>query len=756
MDKNYKFIFFNIGFTGLITQILFLREFITVFYGNELCIGIILGNWLLWTAGGSWISGKIVSAFKKSFVFLSVLISINIIIIPASVIGIRSSREIFNSVPGEIIGLIPVFITTFLLMLPFCFINGSIFSVSSHILSVVKKKRPESAIGNVYFWEGLGAGAGGLIANFILIRYFNSLHLSLFMSALNLMILLILLLAGTRVTLKNGIIVFGSTAAFIVLSLFFSDRLEEFSINLLWKNYTVAETENTVYGNITVTVSEDQYNFFENGLFLFSTGDVLSAEEFIHFPLLEHPEPKTLLLFGGGLNGSIEQALRHPSLRKVDYIELDPEMIALGKKYSPELEKVLSNSAVNVYNQDGRAFINQTTKKYDVIIVNLPEPYTIQINRFYTVEFFKKVQSRLNPGGIFSFNLTSSENVIGDVLAEFLSIMYSTLKKVFPETIVIPGNVNHFIACTGKNILTEDFTILIERINRRNLNTAFINEFYLPFRMSDDRIKYIKSTIKEHVAPAINSDFKPVGYYYDLILWSTQFSQNFKHIFLTLKKIDSYYYYLFFLLISLFLIVFFLFLRNPVHRVVPAAVAIVGFSAMVLELVIIFGFQIIYGYIYSKITMLIAGYMVGLCAGSACALYLFKKKINISTLFIVIQFFIAGLPLLIYTFFSVTGRDNNVIISSLSTQVLFPALMVVTGFTGGLHFTLSNRIYFRNRTVVNPGTLYAVDLAGAFIGSVMVSSFLIPLTGIINSCYHVAYLNILAGILLLISIKKEK
>jgi len=85
----------------------------------------------------------------------------------------------------------------------------------------------------------------------------------------------------------------------------------------------------------------------------------------------------------------------------VDYVEIDPEIIRLSLQYLPPGEqKVLEDSRVHIYFQDGRAYLNSSSKKYDVIILNLPEPATAQINRFYTQEFFLKVKEKLNKGGL--------------------------------------------------------------------------------------------------------------------------------------------------------------------------------------------------------------------------------------------------------------------------------------------------------------------------------------------------------------------
>jgi hypothetical protein len=60
--------------------------------------------------------------------------------------------------------------------------------------------------------------------------------------------------------------------------------------------------------------------------------DVAAAEEAVHYALLEHPSPGSLLLIGGGINGSLAEALKHPSLNRVDYVELDPAILDLAAK----------------------------------------------------------------------------------------------------------------------------------------------------------------------------------------------------------------------------------------------------------------------------------------------------------------------------------------------------------------------------------------------------------------------------------------
>ena len=97
----------------------------------------------------------------------------------------------------------------------------------------------------------------------------------------------------------------------------------------------LVDTRNSIYGNLAVTEAEGQHNFFENGLFLATDRDEMANEYAVHFPMLYHPAPKTVLLIGNGFNGALNEILKHAPNR-VDYVELDPELIRLTRAYIPD------------------------------------------------------------------------------------------------------------------------------------------------------------------------------------------------------------------------------------------------------------------------------------------------------------------------------------------------------------------------------------------------------------------------------------
>ena len=133
----YHFIFSLIGFTAVIAQILYIREFIVVFYGNEISLGIILANWLLWTAAGSYLLGKLAKKIEKIHLLMGLLQVLIAIFTPLTIVMIRFSITILHTTPGEILGLLPIYINSFILLSFFCFLSGGIFSGVSYFYAKI-------------------------------------------------------------------------------------------------------------------------------------------------------------------------------------------------------------------------------------------------------------------------------------------------------------------------------------------------------------------------------------------------------------------------------------------------------------------------------------------------------------------------------------------------------------------------------------------------------------------------------------------
>ncbi|MGE1062689.1 polyamine aminopropyltransferase [Megasphaera paucivorans] len=140
-----------------------------------------------------------------------------------------------------------------------------------------------------------------------------------------------------------------------------------------------------------------------DGVFQTSIKDEFMYHEMIaHIPLFLHPNPKNVLIIGGGDGGAAREVVRHPEVEKVTMVDIDGKVIELSKKYFPEIAKAMleNNPKLTVKVGDGIGFMAQAEAYYDVIIVDCSDPIGPGEGLF-TYEFYKNTYKALKPDGLF-------------------------------------------------------------------------------------------------------------------------------------------------------------------------------------------------------------------------------------------------------------------------------------------------------------------------------------------------------------------
>jgi spermidine synthase len=747
-----------IGFTAVIAQIILMRELMVVFYGNEMSLGWMLASWLLWTAIGSSGLGRLAVRTPRPRRLMALLEVLVAIAFPCAIFLVRASKSVFQTVPGEILGPGPMILTSLFVLSVFCLVSGGLFAAGSQLYARMVGTSTPTGTSRVYLLEAVGSGLGGILASLVLVRYFQPFEIAALLSLLNFMgaaSLTVRSLARRRAALGTLV------AVFVFLVFPFGCRwLETRSLGRLWRGYDLLATRNSVYGNLAVVETGNIRSLFENGLVAFNVPDALAAEEAVHFALLEHPSPKSLLLVGGGVNGSLTEALQYPSLEHVDYVELDPTILKLAEEYfAAEWAPVRADPRVHVHNMDGRLFLKTTDLEFDVVIINLPEPQTAQLNRFYTLEFFQEVASKLAPGGVFSFQLKGAEDYIGPELAEFLRCVHKTLREVFPEAVAIPGDPVHFLASKQVGSLTVDSGELIARLRARHIRTTYLREYYLPFRMTPDRMADLESQLRALADTRVNHDLAPVAYYFDVALWSTRFNRAYRSVFQTLGHVQ---FGPLLITLGLALFAFAAFVRwlpiiqNRLRVSIGFCVAAMGFTLIGLEMLLLLAFQAIYGYVYQQLAIIVAGFMVGMTLGSWWGLRaadgseVQPARTEEVRKLVGLQFLAALFPLLLYLLVQSFAANKQATTIFLVSQILFPVVAVICGLLGGYQFPIASRIFFARSegTEGSPGTLYGLDLAGACLGALILSSYLVPIFGFQLTAWFMATVNLAPAVLL--------
>jgi spermidine synthase len=747
-----------IGFTAVTAQVVLMRELLVVFYGNELALGVMLANWLFWTALGSSLVGLAAKRARHSRNLLAGLETLTAFTLPVTLLAVRASKAVFHSVPGEILGPVPMFLTSFAALSAFCLISGGLFAAGSRLFQELTGATTAAATGAVYLLEAAGSGLGGLLAGLALVRWLTPFEIAALLGVLNLLAARVLLAhAGGKGRLL--------TAAFVVLGtvvVLASGTLGPLSLRMLWRGFHLVTTRNSFYGSLAVVETEASRSLFENGLMVMTVPDPAAAEEAVHYALLEHPAPHRLLLIGGGVNGSVAEAFRHPSLTQVDYVELDPMIFDIAAQYFPGAwAKIRRDPRVVFHAMDGRRFLKSTTDSFDVIVVNLPDPHNAQLNRFYTEEFFREAAAKLRPGGIVSFQVTSSENYISAELADFLRCLHRTLRSVFPDVVAIPGETVHFFAANQAGTLVTDPQELVRRLQARRLQTKYVREYFLPFRMSLDRMLDLQLQIAPQSNTPVNHDFAPMAYYFDVALWSSRFYPASGRWIEALAGV-SFRRVIGAATLALAVLLPCLWLwpaggnrkgAARARRTAGFAVATMGFTELGLEILLLLGFQALYGYVYHELTILVALFMVGMALGSWWALRSAGGGSGAARrdlrLLAGLQILLAVAPVLVFGLFVQLGRVNSMSGQRAASEILFPALALVAGLLGGFQFLLASRIYFGDapESGRSPGMLYALDLGGACAGALALSGLLIPVYGFLCTAALMAAVNLTPAVM---------
>ena len=124
-------------------------------------------------------------------------------------------------------------------------------------------------------------------------------------------------------------------------------------------------------------------------------------EMMAHVPLFAQERPETALIIGGGDGGVLREVLKHRSIKNVVHCEIDKAVVDLSIEFFPGISQgAFADPRVELIIGDGIKFVNETERRFDVIIVDSTEPIG-PAKVLFTEEFFGACQKCLTPGAVF-------------------------------------------------------------------------------------------------------------------------------------------------------------------------------------------------------------------------------------------------------------------------------------------------------------------------------------------------------------------
>lgn len=211
----------------------------------------------------------------------------------------------------------------------------------------------------------------------------------------------------------------------------------------LW--YTEKQTKNFgITCKITNTVHVEKTEFqdlavidtVEFGRMLVLDGMVMTTirDEFVyhemitHVPLNTHPQPKNVLVIGGGDGGAIREIVKHPLVEKATLVEIDRRVVEVSRQYLPEISCALDDPKVTVIYDDGIKHVRENPDTYDVIMVDSTEPVGPAVELF-SGSFYSSIFTALKEDGMF---VAQTESPFFN--AGLITNCYREIAKVFPMT----------------------------------------------------------------------------------------------------------------------------------------------------------------------------------------------------------------------------------------------------------------------------------------------------------------------------------
>ncbi|MGM0451618.1 MAG: hypothetical protein ACQERN_00450 [Thermodesulfobacteriota bacterium] len=661
------------GIASVVTQLQIIREFLTQFQGNEFVIALILFSWLVLGGIGTW------AAYLCRYRWLAPtpgrLASAALLLAGLGPVMLMAARELRSVLflAGSAVGFYATFAYTFAIIAPYCLLLGFLLPYS---LFCAQRFFPAFSGTRIYIADNFGDIGGGALFSFVLVFFATPLQ-ALFLANLPLVLAAWMLLpkaAGYRMLSVSGV---------LVCLLVFIGAMGLEIPSLQPKTGQLRHYEESRYGRIEVHQDREQHTLFIDGRPVLGSHDVTGAEETAHYPLCQLDAVENVLLISG--QGGIMAEIKKYQPASVDYVEIDPAVTDVVFEYG----LLAADKPLHVIHQDGRQYLSNTRKTYDAVILNLPEPDTFQVNRFFTDQFYRQVKKHLAPQGVLSFSTESVADYISEAQREKISIIHNTVSRHFENVLLLPGQGLYFL-CSDQPLYQD----IAERLARKKIETDYISG-YFQGAVTAERIAGLNQQLKPD-AP-VNTDHSPRLVQVMFTQWFAKFGAS---------------PVLFASVIGAFLLAYLIWINREQFVLFTT-----GFMTMGAQILVIFAFQVFFGYIYFEIGLIVTVFLAGLLPG---AFFGERIKHRGRQVFLVSDgVLIVSMVLFILLIFQVGDR---------LPEAFFLVFGFIVSLACGAQFPIALHLGGSNQSAAVKA--FSADLIGAAFGTLITSVVLMPYAGL--------------------------
>ena len=215
-------------------------------------------------------------------------------------------------------------------------------------------------------------------------------------------------------------------------NVWFTDRDENIALSLRHRGSALFREE-SAYQKIEVldTYAYGRMLACDNMVMCTEYDEYVYHEMIAHVPMLTHPDPRKVLVIGGGDGGTIREVLKHDSIEEVVMVEIDERVIEASKQHLPTLSRAFDDERLHLIVDDGIKYVQQSpSDTFDVVIVDSTDPVG-PARGLFTEGFYRDIHRILNDQGVM---ITQSESPRFNV--EVYQEVYTTFKRIFGDDAV--------------------------------------------------------------------------------------------------------------------------------------------------------------------------------------------------------------------------------------------------------------------------------------------------------------------------------
>lgn len=358
----------------------------------------------------------------------------------------------------------------------FVFLTGCLCGMEIPLLMNILKDRVKFSdlVSNVFAFDYIGALIASVLFPILLLPKLGVMGTSLFFGMINILVGIALCiylkndLKRPKQMLSKALLCFFA----LVVMFIFSDQLMDYSESKLYSN-SIIYKNSTQYQRIVLTEDKGNYQLFLNNNLQFNTKDEYRYHEvLVHPPMSITKKPEKILVLGGGDGLAVREVLKYPTVKKVTLVDLDEGMTKLFQTNEMLVQhnlNSLNDSRVDVINADAFIWVKENKSKYDVIIVDFPDPSNYSLGKLYTTNFYRALKESMHESTVVSVQTTSPY-----FAPKSYWCVQETIASIYPNTLPYHTYVPSF-GEWGFSLFSPNMQINLNRVNHRVEGLKYYN-----------------------------------------------------------------------------------------------------------------------------------------------------------------------------------------------------------------------------------------------------------------------------------------